>query len=200
MGPGGAGTCPQATGCSVNCRRAPGSCLTGATIGLVVLPPRCLPELMCPGRPGLSPVRGNLGFRTRSRGVGLRSGLGYEGEWPRARRVAPLASFGDWGARGWGVGYWTRPGARRSVGASVSACWEVRAWRYSLLASTPHSRTSCFKASQIGPGRGSALAKTWCVVIAIIRWGPRTRPLALYSGDTRARGCLRVQWRANSSS
>ena len=56
------------------------------------------------------------------------------------------------------------------------------------------------KASQIGPGRGSALAKTWCVVIAIIRWGPRTRPLALYSGDTRARGCLRVQWRANSSS
>lgn len=35
----------------------------------------------------------------------------------------------------------------------------------------PGSRT-CFGASQLGRGRGSAFSRTWPVIIAIIRWGP----------------------------
>lgn len=59
-----------------------------------------------------SPVRGNLGFRTRSRGVGLGSGLSEEGEWPRARRAAPLGAV----RRAGGTGR-----VLEGVGASVRA-------------------------------------------------------------------------------
>ncbi|KAB1281468.1 hypothetical protein Cadr_000004575 [Camelus dromedarius] len=70
--------------------------------------------------------------------------------------------------------------------------WEGHGWAGFTPCWHPHSRTSCFKASQLGPGRGSGFARTWRGVIAIIRWGLGTRPLALCGGNTRARGGLRV--------
>lgn len=75
--------------------------------GLVVLSRRCLPEPIRPARLGREPslLRGNLGFRTRSRGVALRSGLGDQGECSARRLAAPLGAVpraggldASWGA------------------------------------------------------------------------------------------------------
>lgn len=87
---------------------------------------------MCPGSLGQeqSPFRGNLGFRTRSRDLDLRSGLGEEGEWRRGGRAAPLGAV------------WRAEGLEASWCASVSPyeggrCGEVRAGRGLFLARIP---------------------------------------------------------------
>lgn len=75
------------------------------------------------------------------------------------------------------------------VGASVLAwrLWGGQGRAGFTPCQYPRSRT-CFRASQLGPGRGSAFSGTWHAVIAIIRWGLGTRPLVLCGDDTRAGG------------
>lgn len=159
-----------------------------------MLPPRCLPEPMCSGWLGreVSPVRGNLKFRIHSRGVGLRSGLGDEGEWPRARRAAPLGAVRRAGRLDGSCRVSICPSER-------GGCEEVRAAGIHSLRESPHPNI-LFQSVPTRPGTRLSVRKNLGVVIAIIRWGLGTLPLALCDGDTRARGGLRAQRCADSSS
>lgn len=75
---------------------------------------------------------------------------------------------------------------RVRVGPSVRGwpLWGSQGWTEFILCQNLYSRTSRFIASQLGPGRDSAFTLTWCIVIAIIRWGPGTRPPAFCGGDS----------------
>ena len=99
-------------------------------------------------------------------------------------------------ARGSSRSCWASWGTGRVlplVGPSVRGwpLWGGQGWEEFTSCQSPYSRTSCFKASQLGPGRDSAFTPTWRVVIAITRWAKGRVP-RLSAAATRALGAASV--------
>lgn len=84
---------------------------------------------------------------------------------------------------------WKCPGARPSVRTLVAP---VGRSGLGSIYSPPEPLVPnfLFQSIALGPGRDSASTPTWRVVVAFIRWGPGTRPLALCGGGEQAEGGL----------
>lgn len=129
-----------------------GRLLSQATAELAAIPVRCPVKPMRPGPAGQEQpaVPGNLGLRICSRGVGLASGLGQEGEWPRRESGSPAPCCQRAEDR-LGAGGWERGG-----------CGRARQGRGHLLSvSVRAPELLIFKASQLGPERDYASEPTW---------------------------------------